>query len=220
MVLILPMFDLPLSLQGHAVHLNSLSLDYAAALWACATPDLFVFLRLKPAQWTFECFQAYIHQTLVRPNAYPYVIQLAATGVPVGMTGYIDLRPDYRSLEIGGTWIAADQHGTLVNPEAKYLLLSYAFDVLNVVRVQIKTDLRNVRSQRAIEKLGAVREGVLRKSMIVDDGYVRDSVYYSITDDDWSDVKLRLETRLGYPHMSHAAELAQAANGVALPAAG
>ena len=219
MALIPPMFDLPLPLQGHAVHLYPLSLDYATALWACATPDLFIYLRLKPTQWIFNGFLEFMHQTLVRPNAIPFVIQLAATGMPVGMTGFIDCSPEHRGLEIGGTWIAAEQHGTLVNPESKYLLLSYAFDVLNVLRVQIKTDVRNVRSQRAIEKLGAVREGIFRKSMIVDGGYVRDTVYYSITDDDWPGVKSRLEMRLGYPQLSIAANLAQASGG-ALSATG
>lgn len=210
-------FDLPLSLQGHTVHLAPLALDYAALLWACATPDLFMYMRLRPVQWTYDGFLAYIQHTLVRPHSYPFVIQLAATGEPVGMTGYIEMSPEHRRLEIGGTWIARAHHGTLVNPESKYLLLSYAFNMLKVIRVQFKTDLRNVHSQRAIEKLGAVREGVFRKHIIMDDGHMRDTVYYSITDDDWPAVNARLAIRLDYPQ---AVEPNLPPDDAALPAAG
>jgi RimJ/RimL family protein N-acetyltransferase len=103
-----------------------------------------------------------------------------------------------RSLEIGGTWYGLDYQGTAVNPECKYLLLKHAFESLGCIRVQLKTDARNPRSQRAIEKLGAVREGTLRSHMITSDGYVRDSVFYSILDREWYQVKAKLERRLGY----------------------
>jgi RimJ/RimL family protein N-acetyltransferase len=88
--------------------------------------------------------------------------------------------------------------GTAVNPECKYLLLRHAFETLGCIRVQFKTDARNLRSQRAIEALGAVREGILRNHMITADGHVRDSVFYSILDREWPQVKLKLEDRLGY----------------------
>ncbi len=110
----------------------------------------------------------------------------------------MDVRPAHRGLEIGYTWIARAYQGTRVNPECKYLLLRHAFEKLGAIRVQLKTDGRNLQSQHAIEKLGAVKEGVLRKHLILPDGYVRDTVMYSITDSEWPHVKSRLEARLGY----------------------
>ena len=126
----------------------------------------------------------------------PFVIIEQATGELVGSTRWMDLERQHRRLEIGSTWLTPRVQGTLVNTEAKYLQLVHLFETLGALRVQFKTDLRNTRSQRAIEKLGAIREGVLRRHMVVRDGYVRDSVYYGITDLDWPGVKRRLEGRL------------------------
>lgn len=111
----------------------------------------------------------------------------------VGVTSYMDIRPTDRGLEIGGTWLTPEVWRTALNTECKYLLLCHAFETLGCLRVQLKTDLRNVRSQRAIERLGAVKEGILRKHMVIHDGYVRDTVMYSIVDTEWPDVKKRLE---------------------------
>jgi RimJ/RimL family protein N-acetyltransferase len=101
-------------------------------------------------------------------------------------------------LEIGGTWYGLEFQRTVVNTECKYLLLQYAFETLDCIRVQLKTDSLNVRSQRAIERLGAKREGVLRNHMIKPDGKFRDSVYYSILDSEWPEVKQRLAEKLNY----------------------
>jgi RimJ/RimL family protein N-acetyltransferase len=120
------------------------------------------------------------------------------TGRAIGVTCYLDIRPRDRALEIGFTWLGKAHQGSRVNPECKYLLFRHAFDDQKAVRVQLKTDLRNIQSQRAIEKLGAVREGVLRKHMIRPDGYIRDTVLYSVTCDEWPAVRSRLEQRLGY----------------------
>ncbi|MBK5279435.1 MAG: GNAT family N-acetyltransferase, partial [Bacteroidia bacterium] len=98
-----------------------------------------------------------------------------------------------RGLEIGGTWYGSNFQRTIINTECKYLLLGHAFETLGAIRVQLKTDLRNERSQKAIERIGAVREGILRNHMILPDGRHRDSVYYSILDSEWSEVKMRLE---------------------------
>jgi RimJ/RimL family protein N-acetyltransferase len=107
-----------------------------------------------------------------------------------------------RGLEIGSTWLGKPWQRTGINTEAKYLLLRHAFEDLGAVRVQLKTDGRNTQSQRAIERLGAVREGVLRKYQRVWDGFVRDSVMFSITDDEWPAVKGRLEGLLAARHGS------------------
>ncbi|HEY5156533.1 MAG TPA: GNAT family protein [Anaerolineales bacterium] len=111
----------------------------------------------------------------------------------VGATRYLEMRPEHRSLEIGGTWYAPEYQRTVVNTECKYLLLKYAFEKLGCIRVQFKADARNERSVRAIERLGAQREGLLRKHYILPDGTIRDSVYFSILDKEWPDVKVRLE---------------------------
>jgi RimJ/RimL family protein N-acetyltransferase len=111
----------------------------------------------------------------------------------IGCTRYLDIHPEHRNLEIGGTWYGAPYQGTGVNSEAKYLLLRHAFETLGCIRVQLKTDLRNLRSQRAIERIGAKREGLLREHMILPDGTIRSSVYYSILVSEWPEVKVRLE---------------------------
>jgi len=105
----------------------------------------------------------------------------------------LNISQSNRSVEIGGTWYGLEFQRTVVNTEAKYLLFTYAFEKLDCVRVQFKTDLRNERSQRAIERLGAVREGVFRNHMILPDGSIRSSVIYSVLADEWPAVKNRLE---------------------------
>jgi RimJ/RimL family protein N-acetyltransferase len=99
-------------------------------------------------------------------------------------------------LEIGGTWYGSEFQRTVINTECKYLLLRYAFETLGTIRVQFKSDLRNERSLRAIERIGAKREGILRNHMILPDGGRRDSVFYSIIDSEWPGVKERLEEKL------------------------
>jgi RimJ/RimL family protein N-acetyltransferase len=119
-----------------------------------------------------------------------------ATGKAAGATRYMDIRPAHNGLEIGGTWYAPEFQRTGVNTECKYLLLRHAFEALGCMRVQFKADARNEKSLRAIERIGGVREGVLRKHMIMPDGAIRDSVYYSILDDEWPGVKMKLEAML------------------------
>lgn len=114
----------------------------------------------------------------------------------VGSTRYLDISVANRGLEIGWTWLHPSVWRSPINTESKYLLLRHAFEALRFIRVQLKTDARNVRSQTAIARLGAVREGVLRNHRILPDSYVRDSVYFSILDREWPDVKARLESAL------------------------
>ena len=115
------------------------------------------------------------------------------SGKAIGSTRYLDIRREHRGLEVGGTWYAPEHRRTGVNTECKLVLFHHAFDTLSAIRVQLKTDLRNERSQRAIERLGAVREGLLRNHMILADGYQRTTVMYSITHDEWPEVRSRLE---------------------------
>ena len=118
------------------------------------------------------------------------------TGRAVGSTRFGDIDVPSERLEIGWTFLAPSRWRTAINSEAKLLQLRYAFDELGAGRVALKTDARNLRSQAAIERLGGVREGVLRRHMRLPDGFIRDSVYYSILSDEWPAVRERLEERL------------------------
>lgn len=126
----------------------------------------------------------------------PFVAIHLGSGRVAGATRYLNIMPKDRGLEIGGTWYGPEFQRTIVNTECKYLLLHHAFETLGCIRVQLKTDLRNERSQKAIERIGAVREGVLRNHMILPDGRFRHSVFYSILDTEWPEVKGRLEEML------------------------
>ena len=120
----------------------------------------------------------------------------AASGEAVGGTTYLDVAVADKRLEIGNTWLGKAVWRTAINSEAKLLLLRHAFEVLGCNRVQLKTDGRNVRSQAAITRLGAVREGVLRAHMVMPDGWLRDTVMFSILAPEWPEVRARLESFL------------------------
>jgi N-acetyltransferase len=188
----------PTRIEGRVVRLEPLGLEHAPGLLAAASPDLFTLSPQKPDPWTIEGMRAELRSVLALSDTVAFAIIHLEGGVPIGRTTYMDIRPAHRGLEIGRTWIAAAHQGTLVNPESKFLLLRHAFETLGAIRVQLKTDARNLHSQRAIAKLGAVREGVLRKHFILPGGVLRDTVLFSITDDEWPGVKQRLLTRLGY----------------------
>ena len=122
----------------------------------------------------------------------PFVAVQIASGRVAGATRYLNIVPKDRGLEIGGTWYGPEFQRTAMNTECKFLLLQHAFESLGAIRVQLKTDSRNERSQKAIERIGGIREGTLRNHMILPDGYVRHSVYYSIIDSEWPGVKEHL----------------------------
>lgn len=138
---------------------------------------------------------AWIEQALEELAAgrqIPFAIVDCESGRAVGSTRYLDIQPVNRALEVGWTWIGEAFQRTAINTECKLLLLRYAFETLGAFRVQLKTDLRNERSQRAIERIGATREGVLRQNMLLWDGHRRDSVYYSVLVEEWPRVRGRL----------------------------
>ena len=125
----------------------------------------------------------------------PYAVRRLSDGVVVGRSTFMNLHLKDRGLEIGATFYRPDARGGPVNPECKRLMLAHAF-AQGAIRVELRTDLLNLRSQAAIAKLGAVREGVLRKHVITWTGRVRDSVIFSITDEEWPAVRERLDARL------------------------
>jgi RimJ/RimL family protein N-acetyltransferase len=190
----------PVTLSGTAVELRPLALTDAASLYtALDDEDIWRFLPLhKPA--SVAAVEALIGETLEAQEKgleLPFVSVHRESGEIAGTSRFLEISVADRHAEIGWTAISPIYQRTAVNTEAKYLMLRHAFETWGCIRVQLKTDLRNERSQRAIERLGAVREGVLRRSRVIKDGYQRSSVYYSITDDEWPAVKINLETKLG-----------------------
>lgn len=134
-------------------------------------------------------------QLMARSQSLVFAQIWNETGRCIGSTRLLDVRPADRQVEIGSTFLARAYWRTPANTESKYLFLAHCFETLGCVRVALKTDARNVRSQEAIARLGAVREGVLRKHMQIR-SYQRDTVYYSILDSEWAEVKRRLAARL------------------------
>lgn len=126
----------------------------------------------------------------------PFAVVLLESNKPIGCSRYLEIREEHRALEIGGTWYGRAYQRSGVNTECKYLLIKHAFETLGCIRVQFKTDARNLRSQKSLERIGAVNEGTLRKQMISADGHVRDSIYYSIIESEWPSAKAYLEEKL------------------------
>ena len=190
----------PITLTGHWVTLEPLAERHAADLFAVAQDeDIWRYLA-PPMPRTLAHMQSWLADALAtraRGEMLPFAVVWSETGRAMGSTRYMDYSAPDRHVEIGWTWYGRDYWRTPVNTECKYLLLRHAFERLGCIRVQLKTDLRNERSQRAIGRLGAVREGVLRKAVVIaKDGHQRWSVYYSILDDEWPAVKRRLEGML------------------------
>lgn len=125
----------------------------------------------------------------------PFAVRRLSDQALIGSTSYLDPVPQHRRVEIGSTWYVPAEWGSAINPECKLLLLAHAFEVLGLNRVSFCTDLRNTHSQAAIEKLGAVKEGILRSHMITQGERIRDTVSYSIIRVEWPEVKQRLIER-------------------------
>jgi ribosomal-protein-alanine N-acetyltransferase len=187
----------PVTLTGVSVRLEPLELRHAPGLLSAASPELFRFTPQGPDEWTVAGFE----RDIERVNAIPDSVAFAAielhTGRVIGRTTYMEIRPEHRGLEIGRTWIAREHQGTHINPEMKYLMLRHAFEHLQAVRVQLKTGHENLQSQRAIARLGAVLEGVLRNHMIEPNGRLRNTVMFSITIQEWPGIRASLQERLG-----------------------
>lgn len=198
-----PVFDpQPVVLRGRYVRLEPLSQTHAAdLLHAGRDRDIWQYMPRAPLRSEADIEQLIAEAVVEMASGaqIPFAIVHVQSGAAIGSTRYLDLRPAHRALEIGWTWIATAHQRTPVNTECKLLLLGHAFDTLGAVRVQFKTDARNTRSQTAIDRIGGHREGMLRRSFILRDGFVRDSVYFSIVDDEWPAVKQRLLSMLGTP---------------------
>jgi RimJ/RimL family protein N-acetyltransferase len=190
----------PVTLEGDRVRLEPLTLEHLSGL---------VEIGLVPTMWTWmpvvvrrpDDLRGLVVSALRTREAgteFPFVTIERATGRPVGSTRYLAIALEHARLEIGWTWLAPAWQRSAVNTEAKLLMLTHAFEALGCQRVEFKTDAQNEASRRALLGIGAVFEGVFRKHLLVRGGERRDSAWYSITDDEWPDVKAHLQARLAY----------------------
>jgi RimJ/RimL family protein N-acetyltransferase len=192
----------PVILEGRHARLVPMTAEHVPALWrAGGDPELW--------RWTVsqvhgeDDMRRYVEEALAaraQGTALPFVTTDAASGEVVGSTRFGNADGHHRRVEIGWTWIARPFQRTAVNTEAKYLMLRHAFETLGCIRVELKTDALNERSRRAIQRIGGREEGILRRHMLTDHGRVRDTVYFSIVDDEWPRAKARLEEMLARPY--------------------
>lgn len=188
----------PLTLTGKHVRLEPLTLAHLDGL--CA-------VGLDPALWewtagrvaTCEHMRAYVETALREQNentALPFATIETRSGTIVGSSRFANADHANRRVEIGWTWVVPAWQRSAVNTEAKLLMMRHAFEVLGCIRVEFKTDSRNVKSRAALAGIGAREEGTLRSHMIVQNGYRRDSVYFSVIEEEWKGVEARLLDRL------------------------
>ncbi|MEM8775994.1 MAG: GNAT family protein [Pseudomonadota bacterium] len=192
------MWPEPVELRGQHVTLAPLSLKHTDDLAEAARDVQGLWYTSVP---TPECVQDEIEVRLGKQAAgtmLPFV-QLLPDGRAMGMTTYMNIDATNRRLEIGSTWMSKQVQRTGFNTEAKLLLLSHAFDALDCIAVEFRTHAMNVQSRRAIERLGAKLDGILRSHLIADNGTLRDSAVYSILPHEWPTVRANLEWQLQKP---------------------
>ncbi|PWT70709.1 MAG: N-acetyltransferase [Bacteroidetes bacterium] len=170
--------------EAHFLSLKSLAAD--KRIW-----QHYVFDGSDPARFSKVLDSAM--EEKAKGTQYPFTVVLRDSGEVVGSTRLMNIQPDQRKVEIGFTWFGSDFWGSVVNIEAKLLLLTYCFERLLTVRVQFRTDENNIRSRKAIEKIGGKFEGIIRNDMIRDNGTMRNSACYSIIDEEWPACKAKLK---------------------------
>ncbi|MEJ7931157.1 GNAT family N-acetyltransferase [Ramlibacter sp. AN1015] len=191
----------PITLQSPRLRLEPLTADHAGALEACAQDGQLWSIRVTsvPAPGDTAAYIAAALRGQAEGHMLPFVVRDAASGAVVGTTRFHDIVPAVDRLEIGYTWYARSWQRTHVNTSAKLLLLAHAFDTLGARLVGWRTDNFNFASQRAIERLGARKDGVLRHHALRRDGTVRDTVMYSLSAGEWPEVRAHLEHLLARP---------------------
>ena len=189
----------PITLNGNHVRLEPIGPQHAADLFRVGADEEIWRYLSRPALASLDDARDWIESCIAR-NDREERVQFAvvdqAEDRAIGSTGYLDIDRPNRALEIGMTWYGAAYQRTAVNTECKFLLLRHAFEDLGALRVCLKADHRNTRSRQAIERIGAVREGVLRNHRIARDSANRHSVYYGIIDSEWPRVRDRLQAML------------------------
>jgi RimJ/RimL family protein N-acetyltransferase len=185
----------PIELLGQRVKIVPMETKHTEELFA-AGGSLDIWTYMPMVVQTFGDMERLVNDALKereQGTQFPFVIFDKDASKLVGSTRFLDISATNRSLEIGWTWLSPSVWRTKVNTECKYLLFKHCFETLGTIRVQLKTDSRNLRSQKAIERIGGVKEGVIRNHRILSDGYRRHSVYYSVIDEEWLGVKEKLE---------------------------
>ena len=189
----------PVVLESAQVRLEPLALEHADALYeAGGTETIWRYMPVQ-APKSVDDVRAWIQEALEMCEAgfvAPFAIIHLGDDQAVGSTRYMNFAEAHRGVEIGWTWIGVEYHRSAVNTHCKYLLLEHAFETLGAIRVELKTDSRNQQSRKAIERIGARREGIMRNHMICADGHYRDTVIYSITLKEWPEKKKSLRLRL------------------------
>jgi N-acetyltransferase len=192
--------EAPVTLQGKYVRLEPLRPEHAAKLWEIAKDHLQELFRWIPYRLEsledFRVFNRHVLEEQKRGLTLPFATFERKSGHIAGTTRFMNMDLPNRKVEIGSTWIAPPWQRTVVNTEAKYLMLQHAFDVWKCLRVELKTDSMNQRSRSAILRLGAKEEGTLRKHMLTWNGRQRDSIYFSILDTEWAEVRALLERKM------------------------
>jgi len=188
-------------LADERVRLTPLEPGHASDLLCAGDEETYRFMPTRPASLDVTGVREYIERLRGLPATLPFAVVHESSGRAIGVTSYLEIRPEHRGLEIGHTWIGRAFRGGPINPAMKLLLLRHAFEhevfeAGHAIRVQLKTDDRNERSKRAILKIGARFEGVLRHHVIMPDGHYRASALFSITDAEWPEVRAGLEARL------------------------
>src|SRR5215472_5581180 len=191
----------PVRLEGSVVCLEPIRRDHASLFWEIAQNDLEDIFRWIPyAMRTPEDFRNLLDKAFAeqaRGESVVFATVERSSGRVIGSTRFMNIDRTNRRVEIGSTWIAPPWQRTAVNTEAKYLMLRHAFEVWRCIRVELKTDALNQKSRNAILRIGAKEEGALRRHLVTWTGRVRDTVYFSFLDDEWPEVKGRLDARLG-----------------------
>lgn len=188
----------PVILSGTTVNLIPLEKEHFEELYVAASDK--ELWKLIPTDCSEkETFYATYHFALAereKGNQYPFVIVHKATNKLIGSTRFFEMYPNDRKLEIGWTWITQPFWGTGINLECKLLLMTFCFETLKANRVQLKTKDTNIRSRKAIEKIGGVFEGILRKDRMQSDGTARNAAYYSILDNEWEAAKQKISSQM------------------------
>jgi N-acetyltransferase len=190
----------PLTLEGSYVRLEPIRRDHAALFWEIAKDSVDDIFRWYPyAMQTAEDFRRMVEKIFEeqqRGESVAFATVERKSGDVIGSTRFMNIDRANRRVEIGSTWIIPNWQRTAVNTEAKYLMLRHAFETWGCFRVELKTDALNEKSRNAILRIGAKEEGTFRRHVITWTGRVRDSVYFSVLDSEWPEVKSKLEAKL------------------------
>jgi RimJ/RimL family protein N-acetyltransferase len=190
-------FKNPQTLQGPSLVLLPIDNSHFESLYNAAQySEIWSFTPTNGMGVNFNFWFEAALKAKNQEEQFPYVIRRQHDQKIIGTTRFYDIDRVHSKISIGYTWYIPEVWGTRINLESKYLMLQYAFECLNVNRVQLKTDSRNKRSQAAIKKLGAKEEGTLRQDMVLTNGIIRDTVFFSIIKPEWPEVKTNLEFKL------------------------